>query len=77
MLIDRVSQIVHNYRRDQLNAQNAANYAFSKPLKYKMNPNPSPIGVRFGLSFVGGPEGDRTSDLLNAIQARSPIKRPR
>lgn len=39
--------------------------------KYNTNPNPLPTGIRFGFDCFGGDEGDRTLDLLNAIQTRS------
>lgn len=43
--------------------------------KYNTNPNPLPTGIRFGFDCFGGDEGDRTLDLLNAIQTRSRTKR--
>lgn len=45
--------------------------------KYNTNPNPLPTGIRFGFDCFGGDEGDRTLDLLNAIQTRSQTKRLR
>ncbi len=41
--------------------------------KQKTNPNPSPIGTRFGFVCCGGDKRDRTADLLNAIQALSQL----
>jgi len=34
-----------------------------------MNPNPAPIGIRFGFSLYGGDEGDRTLDLTDGPYA--------
>ena len=42
--------------------------------KYNTNPNPLPTGIRFGFDCFGGDEGDRTLDLLNAIQTRSQLR---
>ena len=56
-----------------LSRDTAARAFYFISLKYKINPNPSPIGVRFGLSFDGGDKEDRTPDLLNAIQALSQL----
>ena len=38
-----------------------------------INPNPFPIGKRFGLSWFGGDEGDRTPYFLHAMQALSQV----
>lgn len=51
----------------------------SDPPTYKsssqitQNPNPSPIGFRFGFACCGGPEGDRTLDLRVANAALSQL----
>ena len=45
----------------------------SVDIKYNKNPNPLPTGTRFGFDCFGGPERDRTADLLNAIDGRSRV----
>ena len=40
----------------------------------KINPNQSAVAKRFGLFWLGGANGIRTHDLLNAIQTRYQLR---
>ena len=37
------------------------------------NPNPLPIGIKFGFLHCGGPDGSRTHDFYNANVALSQL----
>ena len=61
----RKSPVLYLHKRTECDGRGKA---FSKK-----NPNPRPIGTRFGFVCCGGDEGDRTPYLLNAIQALSQV----
>ena len=48
-------------------------FCFPKNTK---NPNPSPIGKKFGFCCCGAPEGTRTPDLLIRSQTLYPAELP-
>ena len=61
----RKSPVLYLHKRTECDGRGKA---FSKK-----NPNPRPIGTRFGFVCCGGDKRDRTADLLNAIQALSQL----
>ncbi len=49
-------------------------FYFALSAIYKRNPNPSPIGIRFGLFLFGAPSGTRTRDPLIKRQKDGALK---